>query len=121
MKKILLIVCLVFLSVFFGCTNEKDLPSFSIDEYSYFLETFPSTMVLGEIQDSEDAKNKAEQAWVFLYGDHVLSQKPYHVFWDNINQVYLVKGTLHFYESGGVAHILIRADTGHVLAIWHEK
>ena len=105
----------------FGCSEKEELTPFSVNEYSYFTEAFPSTLVLGEIQNSEDAKSYAEQVWVSTYGDQVLFQKPYQVLWDDVDRVFLVKGTLHFYESGGVAHILIHADTGRVLAVWHEK
>ena len=55
------------------------------------------------------------------YGTQIKKQKPYKVFYDETNDVWMVTGTLPSNKKGGVANIIIDNSTGKVLAIWHSK
>ena len=128
-KKIVIIVlCVVSAALLAGVVLMKFLNAktpvvrdFEISDYQYYLDNFPSSKTLGPILNAEDAIKKAEKIWVEVYGLQVKREKPYQVFFDAKNEIWLVTGSLRFYSAGGVANILIQRDTGSVLAIWHDK
>ena len=133
MKKIILIILLVLIMItvggvtymkLFGETEEaqtEKIQPFSLSDYSETINDFASDKVLGAVNTSDSAKEKAETVWIEIYGDSVKEDKPYKVYFDEQNQVWLVKGTLPEMYFGGVPYILIQKSDGKVLAVWHTK
>lgn len=101
--------------------NSLSIKSFDVSDYQYFIENFSSEENLGNISNAEDAVIKAENVWLKIYGEHVKREKPYQVFYDAENEVWLIQGSLRPNMMGGVSNILIENDTGKVLAVWHDK
>lgn len=124
MKRILV---LLFLITTFGIKgiyteNPSEIKSFEVSDYQYYIDNFPSDEILGSVRDAEDAKKKAEELWIELYGRDIKKERPYKVYYDAKNEVWMVEGTLPFYYGdGGVAYILMEKETGKVLAVWHDK
>jgi len=136
MNKQLVLAISVFLVVvgviaFFILWNKEEDPvantaatvgSFSYDDYKdENLIQFPSDKILGAVPDAETAREQAESVWVEVYGEQVKFDKPYQVFYDEKNCVWLVTGTLPDGYAGGVPYIIIRESDGKVLAVWHDK
>lgn len=98
---------------------------FSVADYSNYIAKFSSSKVLGSIDNAGNAKKKAESLWLEIYGESVKKEKPYQVFYDDVNEAWLVSGSLQqslfCSVKGGVAYIIIRKSDGKVLAVWHDK
>ena len=95
---------------------------FNVSDYQYYIDNFSSNEILGTIVDSEDVIKKAETTWIKVYGKSVKSQRPYQVFYDENNKVWLIRGSFKSNKrKGGVANIIIQNDSGKVLAIWHDE
>lgn len=126
-KKNVIIFCiaciiLIFLVVVIMICNKKTvIGKFNISEYSEVVIQFSSDKIVGTVQDVETAKEKAESIWIELYGDEVKEKKPYIVSFDELNEVWLVQGSLPENKFGGVPYILIQKSDGKVLAVWHDK
>jgi len=114
---------LFFLSLIF-------LLPFQLADYESIMGEYPSDIILGETNTKCAAKEKAETVWKELYGERILQQKPYRVYFDEENDAWLVTGTLnapfpriltYWFMAGGVANIIIRKSDGKVLAVWHEE
>ena len=101
--------------------KSHDVKAFDVSDYQDIIENFPSDENLGSISDAKDAVKKAETIWIKIYGKNVKKEKPYQVFYDAENEVWLIHGYLRPNMEGGVANILIENSTGKVLAVWHEK
>lgn len=105
--------------------NASKVESFNVAEYGECIAAFPSKKILGPVDRAETAREKAEVSWVEIYGESVKEEKPYQVFYDAVNETWLVSGTLQqnqFHSVvGGVANILIQEADGKVLAVWHDK
>ena len=102
--------------------NESpEIKTFEVSEYQYYIDNFSSEDNLGFISDSKDLLKKVEAIWIKRYGKRIKNQKPYQVFYDEANGIWLVQGTLRSDMMGGVANILVDNDTGKVLAVWHDK
>lgn len=101
--------------------KSPEIKTFEVSEYQYYIDNFPSEDNLGFISDSKDLLKKVEVIWINKYGERIKDQKPYQVFYDEKNSIWLVQGTLQTNMMGGVANILIDNNTGKVLAIWHDK
>ena len=102
--------------------NESpEIKTFEVSEYQYYIDNFSSEDNLGFISDSKDLLKKVEAIWIKRYGKRIKNQKPYQVFYDEANGIWLVQGTLRSNMMGGVANILVDNDTGKVLAVWHDK
>ena len=95
--------------------------AFDVGDYQYYIDKFPSEDNLGFISDPKDLLKKVEVIWINKYGERIKKQKPYQVFYDKANGIWLVQGTLRSNMTGGVANILVDNDTGRVLALWHDK
>lgn len=80
------------------------IKTFNAEDYQYYIDNFPSEEILGGVTDSEDIKRKAEELWIELYGENVKSKKPYHVFFDPENEIWMVHGSLPWNKEG-VFHI----------------
>lgn len=98
-----------------------DIKTFEVNEYQYYIENFSSEEKFDSISDIKDLLKKVEVIWIKMYGEHIKKEKPYRVFYDEKNGIWLVQGTLRSNMVGGVANILVEDRTGKVLAIWHDK
>lgn len=128
MKKNVLIISAIILALLFVwgtvrlISNQPvQVGSFDVNDYSNYIERFPSEEILGAIMDGKTAKEKAESLLLEMYGKSVKSKKPFGVAFDEKNRVWLVEGSLPENCDGGVPHILIRESDGKVLAVWHDK
>ena len=131
MKKRIMIICGILLIVvltggfiIYNYFEKSKVKSFSLNDQTYYLQAiqdFPSDKYLGEILNAEQAKEKAIKEWLDLFGNKINNEKPYQVFFDEENDVWLVKGTLPKGRKGGVAYILIKKSDGKILAIWHDQ
>ena len=101
--------------------KSPEIKTFEVSEYQYYIENFSSEDNLGFISDSKELLKKVEVIWIKQYGERIKNQKPYQVFYDEANGIWLVRGTLRSNMLGGVANILVDNDTGKVLAVWHDK
>ena len=127
-RKLIFILLLILFVIFIGgilvaiINNEFPvIKTFKLSEYQYFIDNFSSEENLGSISDSKELLKKVEVIWIEQYGERIKKQKPYQVFYDEANGVWLVQGTLRSNRMGGVANILVDNDTGKVLAVWHDK
>lgn len=101
--------------------KSPEIKTFEVSEYQYYIDNFSSEDNLGFISDSKELLKKVEVIWIKQYGERIKDQKPYQVFYDEANGIWLVHGTLRSNMMGGVANILVDNDTGKVLAVWHDK
>ena len=127
-RKVLFIFLLVFFIAFIGGilvviikNKSPEIKSFEVSEYQYYIDNFSSEDNLGFISDSKELLKKVEVIWIKQYGERIKNQKPYQVFYDEANGMWLVHGTLRSNMLGGGANILVDNDTGKVLAVWHDK
>lgn len=127
-RKVLFIFLLVLFMAFIGGilvviikNKSPEIKTFEVSEYQYYIDNFSSEENLDFISDSKDLLKKVEVIWIKQYGERIKNQKPYQVFYDEVNDVWLVHGTLRSNRMGGVANILVDNDTGKVLAVWHDK
>lgn len=114
------IVCLAFV------INNQTVRSFELSEYDAMVEhynnNFPEEEKAepkGSIGSAKEAKKAAKAVWKEIYGFSASLKIPYHVFFDEENQVWYICGTWFFAEGG--PHILIRKSDGEILAVWHDK
>ncbi len=130
MKKNVLIIGAIILALLFvwgtvrlisNQSQSVQVGSFDVNDYSDYIERFPSEEILGATMDGKTAKEKAEALLLEIYGKSVKSKRPYGVSFDEKNRVWLVQGSLPKNRDGGVPHILIRESDGRVLAVWHDK
>lgn len=127
-RKVLFIFLFVLFMAFIGGilvviikNKSPEIKTFEAGEYQYYIDNFSSEDNLGFISDSKDLLKKVEVIWIKQYGERIKNQKPYQVFYDETNGIWLVQGTLRSNMMGGVANILVDNDTGKVLAVWHDK
>ena len=127
-RKVLFIFLLVLFMAFIGGilvviikNKSPEIKTFEVSEYQYYIDNFSSEENLDFISDSKDLLKKVEVIWIKQYGERIKNQKPYQVFYDEVNDVWLVHGTLRSNRMGGVANILVDNDTGKALAVWHDK
>ena len=126
-KYVLLILVFILAIVAVGVVaviirnNSIEVKPFNVDEYQEYIEKYPSDETVGNVDDEKDLVSKAEAILIEKYGNQIKKQKPYKVFYDEINDVWMVTGTLPSNKKGGVANIIIDNSTGKVLAVWHGK
>ena len=96
------------------------IKSFELSDYEDVLIEYSSDEILGEISDVEELLKKVEKLWINTYGNDIKKEKPYHIYFDEQENVWLVHGTCHE-TFGGYAYALIEDGTGKVLAVWHDK
>lgn len=109
-------VCMIIIQ-----NKTPNVKAFELNEYQYYIDNFPSDENLGSIVSLNDLLRKVERIWIEKYGEGIKKQKPYQVFYDEINDVWMVQGTLKNALNGGAAKILVDNSSGKILAIWHEK
>ena len=127
-RKRLMVFILILFIVLIGSAiiviihnKSPDINTFSVSEYQYYIDNFPSEENMGKISDSNDLLNKVEAFWINKYGERIKSEKPFQVFYDEKNEIWFVRGTLRSGLLGGVANILVENSTGRVLAVWRDK
>ena len=117
-----------------GALRQQQFSPFHYGEYLVQIENYQRRIEQGEVEETyvgpiegaRDARKKAEEIWLLFY-NNVKKQKPYQVFYDAENGVWLVKGTLRqpllpfIQRDGGTAYILFRESDGKVLARGHYK
>lgn len=64
---------------------------------------------------------KYDTIWLNLFGEKIKDEKPYKVFYDEQNDIWLVKSSLPRGWIGGVVYILMQKSDGKILAIWHDQ
>lgn len=125
MRKRILLVFLgvvVVLTIFIQIFSYKPtVTTFELDDYRYYIENYSSEENIGDTANLRKLVKKVENLWIKLYGKSVKNEKPYKIFYDPNNDVWLIQGSLRTNMMGGVANILIENSTGKVLAVWHEK
>ena len=94
--------------------------AFDVLEYKDKTDNHASDETIGNFGDEFELAKKA--GWIFFkkYGVSVLKERSYVTFYDENNAVWLVSGT-PYKEGNGTAHLLVDADTGKVLAVWHDE
>lgn len=98
-----------------------DIKEFHVSDYQSYIDTFPSE---GKVCNTSDVKSlikDTEEIWMDIYGKRVIWKKPYQIFYDAQNEVWLIHGFLPSNTTGGVPYILIKDTTGEVLSVWHDK
>ena len=124
---VIFISILIFSRLFVCIYNSNQVKSFSIHEYEEEITDFSSekifgyTRKMGEIANSHVAKEYAQEIWIEVYGENVKDKKPYKVYWDNENNVWLVTGTLKKHWLSGVPHIIFSKNDGEIIAVWHTR
>lgn len=97
---------------------------FTAEDYTYYLEKFPSNTVVGAITDARDARKKGVAILTDIYSDDVISgEAPFVVYYDEQTDSWLICGSMPPipFMRGGIGKIIIRGSDGDVLAVWHEK
>ena len=123
-KNILIVVLFVFFVMVVSVLmllEEPKIGKFNLNNYQYYIENFSSNENIGNTSDLREVLLNVEKLWIEMYGESVKNERPYKVFYDSINDVWLVQGSLKSNSMGGVANVLIEKSTGRVLAIWHDK
>lgn len=102
--------------------DNTTIAPFSIESYDNQLKEFSydDNRNVGEINTSCEAKKVALTLWRELYGKSVISRVSCKVFYDETNQMWLVKGNKYFFIPSG-PYALISAKDGKILAVWDEK
>lgn len=74
------------------------------------------------VTDTDELLRQVDSLWRCMYGERIEEEKPYQLYYDSKNKIWLVTGTFSKeYTFGGVASALIENDTGRILAVWHGK
>lgn len=76
---------------------------------------------MGIIKDDKDAKPKAEEIWIEVYGNKIKDKKPFIVYYDRDTECYLVTGSVPKKVDGGKPYIIFQEKDGLILAVWHDK
>ena len=118
---ILIIICSVLLN------KSEQVQTFNIKTYEQEVEEFSSQKIfgyaryVGSIKSSNMAKKSALEIWLDIYGRGVCKMKPYKVYWDDENKVWLVTGTKRKNKLGGIPYIIFSKDDGEIIAVWHTR
>lgn len=101
--------------------KEPEIGTFCLSDYQYYAENFSSDEKLDNASDIKELMEEVDMLWKKLYGESVKYKKPYRVFYDSQNDIWLIQASLKSNLMGGVSNILVQRSTGNVLAIWHTK
>ena len=103
--------------------DRNRVKSFSVKDahYQQMLEEFAIDCLGDPVNSPKQARKAAESIWIENFGEEAIkNQKPYAVFYDEAEKIWLITGSKLSPSLGGVAKVLIRED-GMILAVWHEK
>ena len=118
-KNKLIVLCFIIAILFVGNVFQfwnyysKDTDSDMDTSSGIIFGVYPRNAV----PDEETALNIAEAVLVSVYGEDVLSSKPFNVAFDESNQVWIIKGSLPEGTNGGVPEIVIKKHDGTILKI----
>lgn len=116
------LVIAVSVAVFVIADRNRVRP-FSLQDayYQQMLEEFEINCMDDPVNSAKQARKAAENIWIETFGaEAIKGEKPYLVYYDEAEGVWLVTGSSPMFTLGGVAKALIRED-GMILAVWHEK
>ena len=121
---ILTVLAMILAALFITLLHRGEVGSFSLSDYTCYIEDFSSDAQVNPIYTPEDARHAAKEIWKDQY-DKSFSPFPFRtlaVSFDENSHVWLVNEEMHslFTFVGGTAHILIHED-GRVIAVWHDK
>lgn len=111
-------VAIVLVHIF---PKDPEIGTFCIRDYQYYVENFSSDEKVDNASDIRKLMEEVEMLWKKTYGESVIYKKPYRVFYDSQNDIWLIQGSLKSNQMGGVSNILVQRRTGNILAIWHTK
>ena len=103
--------------------EQNRVKPFSVKDahYQQMMEKFEINCMGDPVNSPKQARKAAENIWIETFGEETIKdEKPYLVYYDEAEGVWLVTGSLPMFALGGVAKVLIRED-GMILAVWHEK
>ena len=126
-RYILIIILTALLVVVIINTSRDEslqVKAFDVNTYQHFIEPYPFDENIGPAFDVTELVEKAEEIWIREYGEDIKEEKPYQVFYDMKNELWLVHGTFHrglFGPTmGGVSYILVDRS-GKVISVWHDR
>jgi len=123
-KYVIIFSAITIIILFIILMTSTRSKSFSLEEYcsekNCTVEEVLNGIVeeeifFGNINTAEDARKAAEYIWNKWYGPVIIFNKPYHVYYDELNQVWLVQGTYPILLIEGDPYIVIRKTDGKVL------
>lgn len=118
------IIMLILSIIYFNLDSDNTLKSFSVNDYTEYIQEYNNSEenITDEIKNEIEAQTTAEALFVKTYGQKVLKEKPFNVFYDCESDTWLIRGTFHggLDEVGGVANLIVNSK-GEVKALWHEK
>ena len=102
-----------------------DIKEFSLLNFQWEIETFPSDKNVGQVDDANTAIEKAKELWIEKFS--VIGGKPYdpvdlrkiEVAYDSTEECWHIYSTLPKNTLGGVPHAIIRKN-GEVIAVWQD-
>ncbi len=109
---------------------EKTVRSFDVKQFEDIIgnyspeDLFGEKYFAGEVASPESAAEVAEKYWIEVFGeDTILQQRPYNVYFDKGNEIWLVTGNTDYLnqDPGGNANALIRKNDGEIIACWHTE
>lgn len=124
-----LICLLLLICVPLGFLSANPVQEFDLNAYRPYLESNPSDIVLGPVATAEEAISAAKGVWMQVYG-HTHHADRVSVYYDETQAVWLLQGHnplltfddgLRISAIGGEPYMIIRQDTGEVLAVWHTR
>ena len=110
------------ITMFSGCRNKQEILEFNLRDYQWEIENFPSEENVGKVDNLNTAIEKAKYLWSKALNSKVdlsKSTKKTKVYYDTLNECWLVTGTLPKRIDGSVPCALIEKD-GRVLAVWMD-
>ena len=123
---------IVILSVISYANEYLKVYNFNFDDYKYGIEFYEiekeqfssvadavSSETLGPIDSARVARRKAVSIFKKAYDKEMLAQiNPCKVYFDENNDIWLVKGTLPKNTLGSVPIIMFEKQTGKIIALW---
>lgn len=113
---VLAVIC-GFIIALFGLNHQPDVGKFTLTEYQWEIENFPSDKNVGKVDDENTAIEKAKEMLSEKYGD--TDGKKMNIEYDSESGCWHVYGSVSPKELGGVPHAIIQRD-GKVVAVWYE-
>jgi hypothetical protein len=111
LKKISLLLLVVFVSIFFAQYN-----LYAQKQKNIIAGYIP---INGFVPNKETAIKIALAVWLPIYGNVIYREKPYTA--ELKGEVWVVEGSLKKGEVGGVAQIVIQKKDGKIIRVYHGK
>jgi len=127
-KKAIIIVNLIVLIIFgiylMLIIKSNEVEQFNIQEFEEFIETFPVSevfsedRVVGTVNNSNEAKEKAKLIWREVFNEEMVKKcKRYKVGFDKKSKIWSVRA----YSQNFILYILITQEDGKIIAVWGGK